>query len=83
MLAVVDEVFVSLVGDDDEVALLREARDLLGLLAREDDAGRVLRRVVVDGARPRGRVARERLAEALAARLVGRDEDGLAARSAR
>src|SRR5205085_3931370 len=78
VLAFVDEVFVSLVCDDDEVALLREARDLFSLLAREDYARRVLRRVAVDSARPLRRVARERLREAFAPSLFRRDEDGRA-----
>src|SRR5437588_5485558 len=78
MLAFVDQIFVSLVCEDDDVALLREARDLLGLLAREDDAVRVLRRVEVDGARALCRVASKRLDEASFACLGGGDENGRA-----
>ena len=44
-VAVVPEVLVGLVGDDDEVALDREVGDRLQLLRREDDPGRVVRGV--------------------------------------
>ncbi len=51
MLAVVDQVFIGFVGDDDQVALDGEGGNLFGFGAREDQAAGILRRVVVDGAR--------------------------------
>ena len=76
MLAFVNEVFVSLVGDDDETSLLREARDCRGLVAREDHTVRILRSVEIDGARARGRVARKYLGEAVPASFGCRHEHG-------
>jgi hypothetical protein len=51
MLAVIDQIFVGLVGNDDQIALDGEGGNFLGLGAREDQAAGILRRVVVDGAR--------------------------------
>jgi hypothetical protein len=45
LLAVVRDVLVDLVGDGDRVVLTAQRRDELQLFAREDLAGRVVRRV--------------------------------------
>ena len=68
MLAFIHQVFVGLVGDDDQVALDGEGRNFFRLGPREDQAARILRRVVVDGARLRGGKLLERIADAIAAR---------------
>ncbi len=74
MVAVVDEVFVGFVGDDDEVAFDGEGGDFFGFSAGEDDAGGILRGVVVD-ARVCGRGELiERGCDAVAARGAGGDE---------
>ena len=66
--AVVDDVLVDLVGDGEHVPLLAEPRDDAQFLAREDLAGRVVRRVDDD----RARAVRERRAPARRDRTASR-----------
>src|SRR5687768_12176220 len=49
MLTDVNQILICLVGDHDQVASLRETRHSFRFFASEDNAGRILRRVVVDG----------------------------------
>src|ERR1041385_2757077 len=49
MLAVIHQILICLIGNDDQVATLCELRHLFGFRTRKDDAAWVLRRVVVDG----------------------------------
>jgi len=51
MFAVINQIFVGLVGNDNQVALDGECRNLLSFRAREHEAAGVLRRVVINGAR--------------------------------
>jgi hypothetical protein len=75
VVAVVDEVFVGFVGDDEEIAFAGKSCDLFGLGAREDGAGGILRRVVVDGAGGGSGEGFQRLADSVAARRGGGDEE--------
>ena len=50
MLAIVDQIFVCFVSDDDEIAFLCERGNGFRFFRCEDDAARVLWRVVVDRA---------------------------------
>jgi len=51
--AVVDELLVDLVADEEQVVLLDQADDAPDLLGRVDRAGRVVRRAEQDGLGPR------------------------------
>ncbi len=71
VFAVVDEVFVGFVGDDDQIAFDGEGCHFFSFGAGEDEAAGILRRVVVDGACLRRRKLLERLADSVAARGDG------------
>ncbi len=73
MLAFIDKVLVGLIGDNDEIVLFCECGDFFRFGAREDDTGRILRRVEVDGARGGRGVVLQRRGEAVAPRCGGRD----------
>jgi len=70
----IDQVFVSFVGDDDEIALAGEGGNFLSFGAGENDAGGILRRVVVDGAGILRGVIFESLAQAGFPRGCGGNE---------
>ena len=74
MFALIDQVFVGLVGDYDEVVLLGECRNFFRLLPGEDGAGGILRSVVVDRAGMGGCHLFERRGQAMAASAGCRHE---------
>ena len=78
MRAVVDEIFVSFIGDDDQIAVLRKLRDRFCFFGSEHNTARVLWRVVVDRFRSLGGVARQCFLKTFFASFVRRYENAAA-----
>jgi len=65
VLAVIDKIFIGLVGNDNQVALDGKGSNLFGLSPSEHETAGILRRVVINCPRLRRRELLERVADPL------------------